>query len=144
MSDRRLTPIEQDAAVALLPIARAVASRWGRDDEYQSAASLAVCQAVSRWRPEWGISLQTHAWRRANAACSDLYNARRRERTNANLSDVPSVDPAPDLSEVIPDRLRPLADLRSRGLSPRECAGRLRMKGRRVDRMLRELEECLR
>jgi hypothetical protein len=143
MNNRPLTTVEQDCAVALLPLARAVAHRWGRDDEWESEAIVATCEAIVRFNPDWGISLQTYIWRKANLACYRLSQARSRAKTNADLSDILAERESPALSDVIPDSLSGIAALRAKGLSDRECASRLCIPHKRAKRMLRDLEECL-
>ncbi len=63
-----MTHEQQQAAIAIYPLAHKWARRFSQDDEYQSLAGLLVCKCVIAYRPEWGVSLKTYVFRELRLA----------------------------------------------------------------------------
>jgi len=129
-----LTGDKRRVAEQLYPSAVKWAKRFNSDDEYQSVAQLALCEAVDDYRPG-AVSVKTFAYRRVHLALLHYrWQVSRRREVSSDFSDFLS----PDVSTLdLPDSLLEIARLywletlplrtvaKRAGLTRRACRERL-------------------
>jgi DNA-directed RNA polymerase specialized sigma24 family protein len=141
-----VTPEQQTDATRLLPLALRTAKRYGADEELQSIAQLALCQAIVRFSSEWGISLNTHVFRSVRHHISHYFRARRRRREHSvpSMDSFPAPDPAADPFALLAEDDRELAHLHFiEGVAVRDCARKLGVPWRQVAAQIRRVKQLL-
>lgn len=88
MQRKKLTPEQSDSVVGIMPLARAIARRFGPDDELVSEAYLAACEAVRDFEAARGSLRRWVALRVSRR----LHRLRERTRRTVPLPVVAVVD----------------------------------------------------